>query len=131
MPLCSHDGYGTSCRQDSQKFIVARTTLSISCYFVLLSLFNVLPFASAFAPENLNVLKIAKQQCLSEDSYGMCPTVESYKVKISTWNTSSISTLLKAFEYNNDFDQPLADWDVSSVTSLESTFGHANALTNP
>ena len=34
------------------------------------------------------------------------------------WNLSSVITMKEMFAYANDFDQPIGNWDVSSVLNM-------------
>ena len=85
----------------------------------------------AFTPANLNELKTAKTSCLNEASSGNCPNFEATNGKIGTWDVSSVSTLASTFLYASAFNQPIGDWDISSVSTLGRTFSSASAFNQP
>jgi len=54
----------------------------------------------------------------------------SFNQPLADWDTSSVTSLYDTFRDASSFNQPLADWDTSSVTSLQGTFIGATALSD-
>jgi len=47
---------------------------------------------------------------------------EAFDQPLNDWDVSSITTMDSMFTYADAFDQPLGDWDVSSVTTMQEMF---------
>ena len=55
----------------------------------------------------------------------------AFNQPLNDWDVSSVTDMLKMFERASAFDQPLNDWDVSSVTTMHKMFQHASAFNQP
>ena len=50
---------------------------------------------------------------------------------IGEWNTSSVLNMSQMFSNNSNFNQPIGDWDTSKVTNMRSMFYGASAFNQP
>ena len=46
----------------------------------------------------------------------------SFNQPLNNWDVSSVTNMKNMFHRASSFNQPLNDWDVSSVTNMESMF---------
>lgn len=120
--------------------------------------------SAVFAPNNLDELKAAATSCVDEEQTGLCTVLAGSDVPsgqgtgtygaigdwdvskvtsldlvfygsnyefwyfdqpIGNWNVSSVESMKGAFQSCTNFNQNLGNWDVSSVTNLERTFQSA------
>ena len=108
---------------------------------LILSFFGI---SHAFKPADLTALKAAVDDCVNDQAFNhphladgsVCYTCLDGTMKasaevcaagdtaqfITDWDTSLITSMLNLFKYKSAFNQPL-NWDVSSVTNFQYTFG--------
>ncbi len=55
----------------------------------------------------------------------------SFNQPLAKWNVASVTTMEKMFNNNTIFNQPLEEWDVSNVTNMTSMFYNASAFNQP
>jgi autotransporter-associated beta strand protein/surface protein len=56
---------------------------------------------------------------------------QSFNGDVSSWDTSSVTTMARMFQRAFVFDQPIGAWDTSNVTDMESMFSEAEAFNQP
>ena len=71
--------------------------------------------------------------CLAESPLlGLCPTFGTITTKlgasISTWDTSKVTNMDKAFENATSFNGDISSWDTSGVTSMSFMFFNASSF---
>jgi surface protein len=55
----------------------------------------------------------------------------SFNQPLADWNVSSVKDMFVMFGGATSFNQPLADWNVSSVTEMTGMFGGATSFNQP
>ena len=50
---------------------------------------------------------------------------------LNNWDVSSVTDMSSMFLYSTSFNQPLNNWDVSSVTSMRGMFAEATSFNQP
>jgi surface protein len=53
---------------------------------------------------------------------------DHFNEDISSWNTSSVTSMMGTFGFQVNFNQDLSSWDVSKVTSMEAMFIEASSF---
>lgn len=103
-----------------------------------LLLLGFLSMASAvFAPNNIGQLRAATYSCVGEEQTGLCTVLAGSDVPIGQgtgkygvigdWDVSKVTSLdlvfySSTYEYFKFFDQPIGNWNVSSVESMAAAF---------
>ncbi len=62
---------------------------------------------------------------------GMFESTYVFNQPIGDWNTSSVTDMSSMFSSAQVFNQPIGDWDTSSVTDMNGMFGIASAFNQP
>ena len=55
----------------------------------------------------------------------------AFNQPIGNWNLSSVNRMESMFNGASSFDQPIGDWDVSSVTRMDGMFKGASSFNQP
>ena len=55
----------------------------------------------------------------------------SFNQPLNDWDVSSVTSMSYMFSHATSFNQPLNDWDVSSVISMKGMFGDATSFNQP
>jgi surface protein len=55
----------------------------------------------------------------------------SFNQPIGNWNVSSVTDMRYMFRWATSFNQPVGDWDVSSVKDMSEMFSHASSFNQP
>jgi surface protein len=55
----------------------------------------------------------------------------SFNQPLADWNVSSVISMREMFDEATSFNQPLADWNVSSVETMQSMFEGATSFDQP
>jgi surface protein len=56
---------------------------------------------------------------------GMFNIATAFNQPLADWNVSSVTEMSFMFAYATSFNQPIGNWDVSSETDLTSIFGNS------
>ena len=110
--------------------------LSLNSYVVCLTLLLSILFGhgvGSFAPANDGALQTAVDACISETGDGACPifaasndaTGNPYDV-MGEWDISSVSSLESMFDGKSQFNADISKWDISKVTNMGYAFRSAS-----
>ena len=90
--------------------------------------------ARAFQPSNLSELKTAVDHCLKTtdtivaSGAGCTATSDGQPIAIADWDTSSVTSMNRLFENRFYFDANISAWNTAAVTDMAYMFSLASAF---